>query len=111
MCYDTHMARRTINVSLPADMARRVDQASKREQRTRSELVREALRVYFAQSYTPTASEVRAMEKGRAEIRRGDYLTLDQLHAELDRLNLTERSQGTRARPKSRPRASSRRSR
>jgi predicted transcriptional regulator len=84
-------------------MARRVDQASKREHRTRSELVREALRVYLAQPHTPTASELRAIEKGRAEIRRGDYLTLDQLHAELDRLSLTERSQSTRPRPKGRP--------
>jgi predicted transcriptional regulator len=105
------MPRQTINISLPADMARRVDQASKREHRTRSELVREALRIYLARPYTPTASELRAIEKGRDEIRRGDYLTLDQLHAELDRLNLTERRQSGRARPKSRPRTSSRRPR
>lgn len=105
------MPRQTINISLPPDMARRVDQASKREHRTRSELVREALRVYLAHSYSPTASELRAIENGRAEIRRGDYLTLDQLHAELDRLNLTERSQGARARRKNRPRTASRRSR
>ena len=105
------MARQTMSISLPADMARRVDQASKREHRTRSELVREALRVYLAPSHTPTAGELRAIKKGRAEIGRGDYLTLDQLHAELDRLDLTERSQSTRPRSKRRPKASPRRSR
>jgi bifunctional DNA-binding transcriptional regulator/antitoxin component of YhaV-PrlF toxin-antitoxin module len=34
--------------------------------------------------YTPTKAEARAIAKGLAEYRRGDYITLNQLHNELD---------------------------
>ena len=39
--------RRTWTISLPADMSRLAQQVAKQEHRTKSELVREALRVYF----------------------------------------------------------------
>ena len=79
------MARDTMSISLPSAMVREVDQARKREHRTRSELVREALRTYFVvgralPTYTPTQRELRAIEKGRDEIRRGEYVTLDELN-------------------------------
>ena len=95
-------------VSLPSAMLRQVDDVSKREHRTRSELVREALRVYFERSralpvYTPTAAERRAMEKGRAEILRGNYYTLDELRRSLDTLDRGARAKS--ARPRSAPRA------
>ena len=58
----------------------------KREQRTRSELIREALRTYFSirefPEETPTAAELRAIRRGEAAIQRGDYITLDQLRRE-----------------------------
>jgi predicted transcriptional regulator len=98
------MARQTFNISLPDEMARQVDRATKRENRSRSELVREALRVYLRGTYTPTADERRAIEKGRAEVRAGEYLTLEQLHAELERLDLKERREDAPARPKARAR-------
>jgi predicted transcriptional regulator len=98
------MARKSFNISLPPAMARQVAEAMKREHRTRSELVREALRDYLGRFYTPTAAEARAIAKGRAEIQRGEYVTLDQLHAELERLNLKERGQEYRARPTARTR-------
>ena len=46
-------------------------------------MVREALRVYFERVsalpvYTPTAAERHAMEKGQAQILRGQYYTLDE---------------------------------
>ena len=79
----------TMTVSLPPQMMRKVEQVRKTEQRTRSELVREALRLYFNPElaariarlpvYTPTAAERRAIAKGRAEIARGEYLTVDEL--------------------------------
>jgi len=77
------MARATMTISLPREMARKVDEIRKREQRTRSELIREALRVYFGAArtlpvYTPTARELRAIEQGRATLRRGEYYTLDE---------------------------------
>ena len=39
--------RRTWTISLPADMSLLAQQVAKQEHRTKSELVREALRVYF----------------------------------------------------------------
>ena len=67
-------------------MVRRVEKTMKREQRTRSELVREALRTYFSirefPEETPTAAELRAIRRGDAAIQRGDYITLDQLRRE-----------------------------
>jgi len=37
----------TFTISLPPEMADELEQVQKREQRTRSELIREALRRYF----------------------------------------------------------------
>jgi len=90
----------TMTISLPPEMVRQVDDATKREHRTRSELVREALRTYFTvgrvfPTYTPTARERRAIEKGRAAIRRGEYYTLDEFRTYLG-------SQGQKARTKKR---------
>lgn len=41
------MNTQTLNISLPRDLVKRVDQAAKNEYRNRSELIREALRVYL----------------------------------------------------------------
>lgn len=42
------MNTQTLNIALPKDLVKRVDQAAKNEYRNRSELIREALRVYLA---------------------------------------------------------------
>ena len=73
-----------MTVSLPPQMMRKVEQVRKTEQRTRSELVREALRLYFNPElaariarlpvYTPTAAERRAIAKGRAQLARGHVI-------------------------------------
>ena len=78
-----------ITVSLPRTMADRVEAVRKAEHRTRSELVREALRTYFALSaYFPeeeaTPAELRAIERGRRAVARGQYVTLNQLLYELE---------------------------
>lgn len=77
--------RQTMTVSLPPEMIADVERVRKREHRTRSELVREALRAYFVArrtlpTYTPTAAELRAIRAGRAAIRRGEYYTLDEFN-------------------------------
>lgn len=41
------MSTQTLNIALPADLVKKVDQAAKKEYRNRSELIREALRVYL----------------------------------------------------------------
>ncbi len=79
----------TFTVSLPPAMARQVELAMKAEQRTRSELVREALRVYFSARMIPvekpTATETRAYRRGIAAYERGDYVTLEEYLDGVDR--------------------------
>jgi metal-responsive CopG/Arc/MetJ family transcriptional regulator len=72
--------RQTMTVSLPPAMVRQVEQVRKVEHRTRSELIREALRTYFRfRVVAASRSELEAMRLGRAEMRRGEYVSLDQL--------------------------------
>lgn len=82
----------TLTISLPPAMVDEVEKVRRAEHRTRSELIREALRAYFDERYpsaAPTAAERASLRKGRAEIRRGDYVTYDQL---LDVLDSTGRA-------------------
>jgi predicted transcriptional regulator len=72
----------TLTISLPPAMAKELEKVRKAEHRTRSELVREALRLYFSRRFpvvVPTPAEVRGLRRGRTEIARGDYLTYDEL--------------------------------
>lgn len=80
--------RQTMTISLPPAMIRDVEKARRAEHRTRSELVREALRMYLGatgyvvtRTYRPSTSDLRSIERGRAAIRRGEYSTLDEFRA------------------------------
>jgi metal-responsive CopG/Arc/MetJ family transcriptional regulator len=93
-------------VSIPPSMMREVERLKKAEHRTRSELVREALRAYFALAARfpqeeATPAEIRALVRARREIASGDYVTLEQLERELDRPPL----KGSRKNNKTRSRA------
>jgi hypothetical protein len=46
--------------------------------------------------YTPTKAEAAAIRKGRAAYKRGDYITLNQLHNELDTARHQARKKGAR---------------
>src|SRR5437667_11154975 len=77
----------TLTISLPPAMAKQMKKVQKEEHRTRSELLREAWRRYFESRYpvyTPTKAELAAIRKGRDAFKRGGYVTLNQLHNELD---------------------------
>jgi predicted transcriptional regulator len=70
-----------LSISLPRALLQRFEEVRKKESRTRSELVREALRSYFEERYpavTPTPAEVAALRRGRAAFRRGNSLSLTQ---------------------------------
>lgn len=41
------MQTQTLNIALPKDLVKKVDEVAKKEYRNRSELIREALRVYL----------------------------------------------------------------
>ena len=98
--------RSTVTISLPPEMVKEVEKVRKAEHRTTSELMREALRTYFVtrRTYTPTARERRAIEAGRAAIRRGDYYTLDEFRTAL--LGSSDQEARSKKRPpRSAPRA------
>ena len=46
------MQTQTFNIALPKDLVKRVDQMAKKEYKNRSELIREALRIYLAKMET-----------------------------------------------------------
>ena len=92
--------RQTMTVSLPPAMIRDVERVRKAENRTRSELVREALRTYFSRTFpvvAASAEELAAIRRGRSEIRRGQYLSLNQLLHGLDLTRRKPRGKTTRA--------------
>jgi predicted transcriptional regulator len=74
-------------ITVPAAMAEQLKHVQKKENRSRSELMREAWRHYFEShyaGYTPSDAEIAAIRKGRAEISRGQYKTLQELRSDLD---------------------------
>jgi len=80
--------RQTFTISLPPKMAEQVEKTMRAEHRTRSELIREALRSYFSNGPSleeiPTAAELRAIRRGEAAYLRGDSVTLDEYLRDVD---------------------------
>ena len=65
MLYNTQMrSTKTLSVTLPPDMLKRAQSIAKKESRTMSELIREALRHYERRSWW---DEVNAYGRARAE--------------------------------------------
>jgi len=69
----------TMTVSLPPALLCQFEEVRKKESRTRSELVREALRAYFESRYPvdePSPQELSALRRGRDAYDRGDAVSL-----------------------------------
>ena len=75
----------------------KIERAMKTEHRTRSELVREALRVYLSArlipAELPTLAETRAYRRGMAAYRRGDSIPLQEYLDGVDRRPRRSRKQ------------------
>jgi predicted transcriptional regulator len=87
----------TMTVSLPPAMLRQFERIRKAESRTRSELVREALRTYFERRYPavePSKAELAALRHGRAAFRRADAVSLRQFLDGLERPTQRARAKG-----------------
>lgn len=86
-----------VTISLPEPMLRAADEAGAREHRSRSELIREALRWYLRLGQLPvehaTPEDLAAIEAGRAERARGETLSLDDIRHDLDARVREERAQ------------------
>jgi CopG family transcriptional regulator / antitoxin EndoAI len=80
----------TMTVSLPPALARQIEEVQKIESRTKSELVREALRVYVETRYPavqPTKTELLALRRGRTAFQRGDAVPLKAFLHDVESLN------------------------
>src|SRR5437867_1265157 len=91
--------RKAMTISLPPAMARQMERARRLEHRTRSELVREALRTYFDRRFPvvpATQSELAAIRRGRREIQAGNYVTWEELIHELESPNRKTRKKSPR---------------
>lgn len=68
-------------------MSEQLEKMRKAEKGTYSKLVREGLRQYIENRYPPylpTKAEAAAIQRGRAAFKRGEYISLNQLHHELE---------------------------
>ena len=82
------MAHKKFSVSLPPDLYQQAEAVRKAEHRTRSELVREALRSYIDRFrripvVSPTQQEERMLKEGWKGYEDGDYVTLEELQHEM----------------------------
>ena len=77
---EASMASKTLSVTIPEQLYRRIDEQRAKGHYSRSEFVREALRRFVGfPAVEATSEEEAAIKKGRAEIARGDYVSLDDL--------------------------------
>jgi Arc/MetJ-type ribon-helix-helix transcriptional regulator len=84
------MTAKMISVSLPEEMLPEIDSVARKEHRSRSELIREALRRYLAAEGgrmipldDAQSDEVKSIARGRQEFKRGEFVRLEDLQREL----------------------------
>lgn len=80
------MGYRNLSISLPEELVTLVELVRSREHRSRSEVMREALRLYFERRgliEDPLPGEIEGIEEARAEVARGETLTLEEVRREL----------------------------
>jgi predicted transcriptional regulator len=87
---------RRITISLPEDVLRAADEAALSQAGTRSALVEDALRWYLRVQALPceeaTPEEIAAIERGRADIARGEFVSFEEIKRELEADLLEERA-------------------
>lgn len=86
-----------MTTSLPPALVRQFEEVRKLESRTRSELVREALRTYFESRYSAmeaTKDERIALRKGRTALQKGNAVLLKAFFHDLERNDHGSRTKG-----------------
>ena len=84
--------KKTVAVSLPQEELVALDRVRKRDNLTRAQALREAIRRYVWQDSDrkipvedALPDEIEAIEEGQAQIARGEYILLDDLKHEMGR--------------------------
>ena len=85
-------AKKTVSVALPQEELVALDRLRKRDNLTRAQALREAIRRYVWQDFDQKIpvedalpDEIEAIEEGQAQIARGEYVLLDDLKHEMGR--------------------------
>jgi metal-responsive CopG/Arc/MetJ family transcriptional regulator len=88
----TTRTKKTVTVALPQEELVALDRLRRRDNLTRAQALREAIRRYVSQDSNreipvedALPDEIEAIEKGQAEIARGEYVLLDDLKHEMGR--------------------------
>jgi predicted transcriptional regulator len=87
----TQRTTKTVTISMPPAMVDDLDRVRQREHRTRSELLREALRQYMATSGEARTirvadmqpDEIKAIRQGKRDFARGETVRLEDIQNEL----------------------------
>jgi predicted transcriptional regulator len=89
-------AAKRVTISLPEDVLRAADEVALTQEWSRSALVEDALRWYLRVQELPceeaTPAEIEAIERGRAEIARGEFVTFEEIKRDLEVDLLKERT-------------------
>jgi predicted transcriptional regulator len=84
-----------MTISMPPGMEKTLEKIRKVENRTRSEMVREAFRLYINNFYPEvgmTKREEKIFREGRKEFALGEFVTLNELKNELARSRREKKS-------------------
>jgi predicted transcriptional regulator len=80
-------AAKRITVSLPENIVRATDEVATRRECSRSALIEDALRWYLRVQDLPcdeaTPDEIEAIQRGRTEIARGEFVTFEEIKRDL----------------------------
>jgi metal-responsive CopG/Arc/MetJ family transcriptional regulator len=85
----TPRAKKTITTTLPPEELAEFDRVRERQSLSRSQALREAIRWYIRAmrslppAENPTPDEIEAIRRGKEQIRRGEYVRLEDLQREL----------------------------
>jgi predicted transcriptional regulator len=76
------VAKESVSISLPSKVRAQVDRAAKRGKRSRSEVVRDALELYFKlhgiAGEKPTPDERKSIAEGERAYERGEFVSLEE---------------------------------
>lgn len=73
----------TYVVKVPRELSRMFERKRKRGVYSKSEALRDAMRIWAMPTYDPTPEEVRMIKKARKEYENGDYYTLAEVKESL----------------------------